>query len=173
MVGRGRLPQAVDLALHRLEEALVLAAEGTIGAVAEVAMRSWDGLPVTSGHRPWRRAAQHFGRLIGQLRYSEVTNDTIGQLLEIIERTRAEALVDVDYAERGTVKLMNYHQTKGREADTVIHVFRSDDYYGNESEPFEDTSKLLNVAISRARQRVIVILPPNPHPLVEPFTDVR
>ena len=173
MVGRGRLPPAVDLALHRLEEALVLAAEGTIGGVAEVAMRSWDGLSITSGHRPWRRAAQHFWRLVGQLRYSEVTDDSIGQLLEVIDRARAEALVDIDYAERGTVKLMNYHQTKGREADTVVLVFGSDDFYGNEREPFEVASKLLNVAISRARQRVIVILPPDPHSLVEPFTDVR
>ena len=45
------------------------------------------------------------------------------QLCEIVERSRVEALIDLDYSERGTVKLMNYHQTKGREADTVIHVF--------------------------------------------------
>ena len=172
MVGRGRIPEAVDLALSCLEEDLLLAAEGTIGSISEVAMHSWDGLPITSGHRPWRQAAEHFARLVGQLRHAEVTEDSVGQLLEIVERTRVGTLIDSDYAERGTVKLMNYHQTKGREADTVIHVFRSDDYYGNESEPFEETSRLLNVAISRARQRVIIILPPDPHPLVDPFTNV-
>ena len=64
---------------------------------------------------------------------------------------------------------MNYHQTKGREADVVIHIFRDDDYFGEEGEPFEELSRLLNVALSRARERVFVILPPNPHPLVEPF----
>ena len=64
---------------------------------------------------------------------------------------------------------MNFHQTKGREADTVIHVFRSDDYFGRETEPFDTASRLLYVAISRARQRVVVVLPPDPHPLVKPL----
>ena len=86
--------------------------------------------------------------------------------------SRVEALIDLDYSERGRVRLMNYHQTKGREADMVIHVFRSDDYFGppdKQKEPFEELSRLLNVALSRARKRVIVLLPPNPHPLIEPF----
>lgn len=172
MVGRGRIPVGVDSELSRLEKALVLAAEGTVGDIAEVAMNSWEGLSITSGKRPWSRAAEHFGRLIGELRHTKVSEDSIGQLLAIVERTREEALIDFNYGERGALKLMNYHQTKGREADTVIHVFRSDDYYGREREPFEVTSRLLNVAISRARQRVIVILPPDPHPLVEPFIEV-
>ena len=68
---------------------------------------------------------------------------------------------------------MNYHQTKGREADTVVHIFRPDDYFGKETEPYETTSRLLNVAISRARQRVIVVLPSIPHPLVQPFISLR
>ena len=38
---------------------------------------------------------------------------------------------------------MNYHQTKGREADVVIHVFHDDDYFGNEAEPFEELSAYL------------------------------
>jgi DNA helicase-2/ATP-dependent DNA helicase PcrA len=68
---------------------------------------------------------------------------------------------------------MNYHQTKGREADTVIHVFLPNDYFGREAEPFEDASKLLNVAVSRARKNVVVLLPSNPHALVEPFGRFR
>ena len=172
MVGRRRIPEGVDSALSRLESALVLAAEGSVGDIADVAMNSWESLSMASGRRPWSRAAEHFGRLTGELRHSDATEDSIGQLLEIVERTREEALIDFNYVERGTVKLLNYHQTKGREADTVIHVFRSNDYYGNESEPFEAASRLLNVAISRARQRVIVILPPDPHPLVEPFAEI-
>ena len=106
------------------------------------------------------------------------SNRTLGakpvrQLSEIVEGGRVSALIDLDYSERGTVKLMNYHQTKGQEADTVVHVFGPDDYFGSEVEPFEKTSRLLNVAISRARHRVIVVLPPTPHPLVEPFTLLR
>lgn len=64
---------------------------------------------------------------------------------------------------------MNYHQTKGREADIVIHVFHDDDYFGNEAESFEELSRLLNVALSRAKERVIILLLPKPHPLVKPF----
>ena len=57
------------------------------------------------------------------------------QLSQIVERNCVGALIDLDYSERGTVKLMNYHQTKGREADTVVHVFGPDDYFGSEVEP--------------------------------------
>ena len=94
-------------------------------------------------------------------------------LLEIVQLTRTDALIDLEYSGQGTVKLMNYHQTKGREADVVVHVFSPDDYFGRESEPYENASRLLNVAISRARQRVIVILPSAPHPLVKPFEALR
>ena len=37
---------------------------------------------------------------------------------------------------RGIVKLMSYHQTKDREADTVINVFRTDDNFWQEGVPF-------------------------------------
>ena len=137
--------------------------------LVDVAMQSWEGLDIAAGSRVWRRAASHFRRLSRPLRNREVSKDAMQLLWGIVERSRVEALIDLDYSERGRVKLMNYHQTKGREADTVIHVFRSDDYFGGEVEPFEETSRLLNVAISRARQRVVVILPPEPHPLVAPF----
>ena len=95
------------------------------------------------------------------------------QLLEIIERSRIESLINLDYAETGPVMLMTYHQTKGREADTVIHVFRQDDYFGRAGEPFEEASRLLNVAISRARQRVVIVMPAAPHPLIAPFASIE
>ena len=63
---------------------------------------------------------------------------------------------------------MNFHQTKGREADAVILLIH--DYRSRErSEPFPEGSLLLNVAISRAREQVNIILSENPHPLVEPL----
>ena len=66
---------------------------------------------------------------------------------------------------------MNFHQTKGREADVVILVYRDGDYLAHYSagEPFEDPSRVLFVALTRAKTRVVVVLPTSPHPLVSPF----
>lgn len=172
LIGEVPLPGLVEQRLGELEATLMAAASGTMDDLVTVAMQSWEGLAIGAGYRVWRRAASHFRRLSQPLRSREVSQESVQLLRDIVERSRVEALIDLDYSERGRVKLMNYHQTKGREADTVIHVFRSDDYFGREVEPFEETSRLLNVAISRARQRVIVILPPEPHPLVEPFAAV-
>lgn len=173
LIGEVNLPGLIEEALQQLGGALTGATEGTLEDLARIAMQSWEGLGIQAGFRPWRRAAAHFRRLIGPLRHLPISEDSVRGLLEIVERSRIEALIDLDYSERGTVKLMNYHQTKGREADTVVHVFRPDDYFGREVEPFEETSRLLNVAISRARHRVVVILPREPHPLVQPFTALR
>ena len=66
-------------------------------------------------------------------------------------------------------------KTKGREADGVVLVFRPNDYYVHwkeDREPYEKRSRLLFVAISRARQKVAVILPPQPHQLVAPFRNL-
>ena len=173
LTGKVKLPGLIEDAIQRLEGALAAATDGMMDDLVRIPMQSWEGLGIGAGFRPWRRAAAHFSRLSRPLRDVHVSQAAVRQLLEIVERSRVEALIDLDYSERGTVKLMNYHQTKGREADTVVHVFRPDDYFGRETEPFVETSRLLNVAISRARHRVIVVLPPTPHPLVEPFTNLR
>ena len=173
LIGESDLPGLIEDAVLNLEYALTAAADGTLEDVATVAMQSWEKLGIRAAYRPWRRAAAHFRRLVWPLRTNEASEESVRQLSEIVEGSRISALIDLDYSERGTVKLMNYHQTKGREADTVVHVFGPDDYFGSEAEPFEKTSRLLNVAISRARHRVIVLLPPTPHPLVEPFTLLR
>ena len=90
-----------------------------------------------------------------------------------MDRSQTEVLIDLDYSERSSVKLMTYYQTKSREADTAIHVYRQEDFFGREGEPFEEASRLLNVAITRARKRLLLILPHDPHPLVEPFNALR
>ncbi len=173
LIGKSDLPGLIEDAVSNLQYALTAAADGTLEDVATIAMQSWEKLGIRAAYRPWRRAAAHFRRLVWPLRTSEVSEESLQQLSEIVEGSRVSALIDLDYSERGTVKLMNYHQTKGRQADTVVHVFGPDDYFGSEVEPFENTSRLLNVAISRARHRVIVLLPSTPHPLVEPFTLLR
>ena len=173
LIGKGPLPPLVDDAVQQVEAELVEAAGGTLGDLADLAVRSWERLRIRAALRPWRRAGQHFLRLVAPMADQPVTADAIEALLEIVERNRTEALIDRDYSENGRIRLMTYHQTKGREADTVIHVFLPNDYFGKEREPYEEASRLLNVAISRARQRVVIILPANPHGLIEPFTALR
>ena len=173
LIGETDLPDLVEESIRQIEHGLVAAADGTLKDLVTKAMQSWEILSIRAAFRPWQRAASHFRRLAWPSRHSDVSEDPVRQLAEIVERNRIGALIDLNHSERGRVKLMNYHQTKGREADTVIHVFGPDDYFGSEVEPFVKTSRLLNVAISRARHRVIVVLPPTPHPLVEPFTRLR
>ncbi len=172
LLGRMTLPGEIEGAMEQLQTALKTAADGAMADLTSVAMRSWQGLRIRAGSKSWQHAAGHFRRIAYPYRNKVVSEETVALLNEAVERSRIEALIDLDYSERGRVRLMNYHQTKGREADIVIHVFHSDDYFGpleKQKEPFEELSRLLNVALSRARERVVILLPPNPHPLVEPF----
>ena len=79
------------------------------------------------------------------------------------------SLVTNDGADRGVVQVMNLHQTKGREADATILVFRDGEYFGRYSEPYEENSRLLYVGLTRARNHVTVVLGDDPHPLVAPL----
>lgn len=168
-LGKKSLHPEIEANLSQVETALSAASTGSIGDLALLAMNSYPSLHIPTGSKSWHRAASHFRRIVQPYRNEDVSLVNIELLNKTIERNRVEALIDLDYSEHGRVRLMNYHQTKGREADMVIHVFHDNDYFGPESEPFEELSRLLNVALSRARERVIVLLPPNPHPLVEPF----
>lgn len=170
LIGECSLPEEIEQAISQLEIALKEAVDGTINDLASVATQSWGRLRITRSSRPWQRATSHFRRLIYSYKNEEVSTVTIARVIEVVEQSRVEALIDLDFSERGRIRLMNYHQTKGREADIVIHIFRDDDYFGKEKEPFEELSRLLNVALSRARDRVIILLPQDPHPLVGPFS---
>ncbi len=173
LIGEAPLPELVDQAVQRLEDSLMEASQGTIGDLAEIATKSWEGIGIQSSYRPWRNASAHFIRLVRPIQHVSASAESLGKLLEVVERSQVEALIDRDYSEQGRIKLMNYHQTKGREADAVVHLFRQDDYFGREREPYEGTSRLLNVAISRGKQQVVIILPSSPHPLVEPFVALK
>jgi DNA helicase-2/ATP-dependent DNA helicase PcrA len=89
----------------------------------------------------------------------------------MVERRLPRALVDFDGAGSSPVQLMNFHQTKGREADAVILVYQNTDWFGKERAPFPKTSRVLFVALTRARERVVIVLP-TPHPLVAPLANV-
>jgi DNA helicase-2/ATP-dependent DNA helicase PcrA len=171
-MGQGDMPRAVSTALSGLERTLKDAADGPIDDLVATASEAWHKLPLTVGHKPWRRAAVHFLRLGRPFRGQPCSQEVVSRLTQVVQASRVEALIDLHQPERGSVSLMNFHQTKGREADVVIHVYRSDDFFGDEGEPFEKNSRLMNVALSRARQRVVVLLPDDPHPLVAPFASL-
>ena len=173
LIGSGSLPSQVDNAIGKLESALTDATYGTMGDLGQIAMRSWAGLGLAAGLRAWQRAAQHFARLLTPLRDEQVSEEAVIRLQTTVDQSQIEALMDLDYSEQSRVKLMTYHQTKSREADTAIHVYRRQDFFGREGEPFEEASRLLNVAITRARKRLVLLLPHDPHPLVEPFNALR
>lgn len=165
------LPEQVDNRVKALLLALRDGAAEGVADVISVATQSWPRLTVTAGYQAWERGAAHFGRL-SRSATRPGGEITVPQLVAAVDAARAEALIEQDWSIGGRVSLMNFHQTKGREADVVLHVFRGDDYFGPEAEPFPQNSRLMNVAITRARSKVVLILPPEPHPLVAPFADL-
>jgi DNA helicase-2/ATP-dependent DNA helicase PcrA len=100
------------------------------------------------------------------------TSDRLALLETEVNALRTGALISEAGPRGGRTTLMNFHQTKGREADAVVLVFRDGDYLANhtDTEPFTDSSRVLYVALTRARRAVTVILPPEPHPLIAPFS---
>jgi DNA helicase-2/ATP-dependent DNA helicase PcrA len=141
---------------------------GDITAAAQIAAQSWPLLSRT-GERAWRRASAEALLLI---RLCARLDDPVRALRQRVEAARAESFTDIDAGDTAPVQVMNFHQTKGREADAVIIAFRSGGYYGWEGEPFPAASRLLYVSLTRARKQVTLILPTDPHPLVAPFASL-
>jgi ATP-dependent DNA helicase UvrD/PcrA len=171
-LSRGRaLPRGFELRVAELERTLRDVGDGKLRDVLPVAATAWRGLGVTRGERPWQRASLDFVAMTRRFVDLPLTDASVNQLLMAAARRRAGVLVDFDSVQESPVQLMNFHQTKGREADAVLLVYRPGDYLAaaRDSEPFDEPSRVLFVALSRARQTVAVILPPNPHPLVAPF----
>lgn len=160
------LPGELDIRLNRLQ--LGLEAANDIPAAVSLSVNSWPDLGFTTGRRAWRRASRTFGALAGRALMDKV--DPLGRLSRSIEAIRNASFVELDAGDTGAVQLMNFSQTKGREADAVILSYGSDDWYGPRAvEPYDEASRLLYVSMTRARDLVLVMLPPSPHPLVRPF----
>jgi DNA helicase-2/ATP-dependent DNA helicase PcrA len=145
---------------------------GDTGQLLEIVGRSWEELGITAGVPVWRRAARSFEALVRRLLIVPLEPRALAE--EALSATTAlytEALITGDSPEIGSVQLMNFHQTKGREADAVILVYREGGFVAGwtEREPFEEKSRLLYVGLTRARERVTVLLPPEPHELVAPL----
>lgn len=138
-----------------------------IDAATDIAVSSWDGLGILAGRRSWGRAGRTFVSLASRAHLDSA--DPLARLDQTARAARDASFVELDAGDTCAIQLMNFSQTKGREADAAILSYGSRDWYGGASEPFDDASRLLYVSMTRARRRVVVILPLQPHALVAPF----
>jgi DNA helicase-2/ATP-dependent DNA helicase PcrA len=163
-IGIGHADGLLGRRLGELRDGLAQAPN--IETAAPIAGASWPTLALGRGNRPWWRAVAEVTRLITVSGGVSASVDAIRRQVEVM---RAESFTEIDAGDKSPVQLMNLHQTKGREADAIIALFRSGDYFGNEQEPFESASRLLYVVLTRARHQVTLLLPTRPHALVAPF----
>jgi len=112
-------------------------------------------------------------------------DDLMGQTLamsnEPLDTLRVTALAGIASARHTTamlellpdggapVKLMTFHQAKGRELDAVIFVHDPRDITPRDVIEAKRTARLHYVAITRARQSVTILLPPQPSQFWEPY----
>lgn len=165
------LPSQLEDRLVSLEEALQAAAPDP-SALSQVIGRAWSSLGILAGNRPWERALPAFGPVLRHASRGRELNDVaLSVIARQVREMRSAALLESSRMRLPPTKLMNFHQTKGREADAVILVYRDGDVLSSwsDSEPYEESSRVLYVSLTRARQRLSVILPTDPHPLVAPF----
>lgn len=138
----------------------------------DAAMEAWPRMNLTAGRSAWSRAAVSFAAIarrtmVGNTSAEKQSDD----LLVACEEVQIESALTTDVPGLGSTQLMNFHQTKGREADAVILVYREGGWVtkGSASEPFVSESRVLYVALTRARKRVVLLVPPTPHPFVAPL----
>lgn len=167
----GRLPAELENRVAESFDAVRSAAGGTLGELLGPLYRTWEALGITSGRRPWRRAVQDMTTITRSFASKPADVALVAQLRQLVDRRRPHAMFEVEHGAGSEILLMNFHQTKGREADAVILVYRDGDYLAdrNDVEPFEDPSRVLFVSLTRARRSVVVLLPANPHPLIAGF----
>lgn len=168
--------QSADLRRRFAELENALRAASDAEELIDVVVGAWHGLAISLGTTVWRRAARSFAALARRVLASPraSSEELAGELTAAATELHTEALVGTDSPQIASVQLMNRHQTKGREADAVVLVFREGGWVTNwrDREPFEEASRVLYVTLTRARTRVTVVLPPDPHPLVAPFANI-
>ena len=160
--GRPELPATFRARLESLKRSLTEAAQVGFDDLIATACDAWEQLGVVSGNRPWQLAALRFAASARRVvRSTDPLQESVQKLAEQAERDRTAALVGDDLLDQHPVQIMNFHQTKGREADQVILLYRSGDYLADRraAEPFTEASRVLYVALTRARERVVVLLP--------------
>ena len=172
LVSNKAIPGTLVKRIDGLGAALVDAMPDAL-EVSGVIQTAWARLGIIGGASAWRRACTAFGPIMNRSTHGRLLDGGVAAtVLRDTAELRSAALLDSSRSRLPPVKLMNFHQTKGREADAVLLVYRNGDYLADrrDREPFVDPSRVLYVALTRARQFVTVILPSDPHPLVAPFT---
>jgi DNA helicase-2/ATP-dependent DNA helicase PcrA len=161
------LPPGLEDRLERIQSEISGAAAESLIAVAELAASTWGRLGMTTGQAPWERSAPAFKALVRNV--SRIHVDQMSNLASAVEQLRLGAMLESQRRRLPPVQVMNLHQTKGREADSVVILCGDDDCHGDEDEPFIEASRLLYVILTRARIEVTIIFGHGPHPLVAPL----
>jgi len=159
-------PSALDERLANIENECNICQDPT--NAIDLAAGIWTRLGLTFGNQQWDRAARMFTATATGL-FNRTNQSWIDDTKVALDQAEAHSLVGSIEDARGSVQVMNLHQTKGREADATILVFRDGEYFGRDLEPYEESSRLLYVALTRARNHVTIVLGEEPHPLVQPL----
>lgn len=141
---------------------------GRLGDVVQLVTGFWPSLRRGVGDAQWDRAAREFRRCAESISDEAYTEASINTLEMAVEASRNRYLLDSQLGTISPITLLTYNQSKGREFDIVVHVHKSDDYWGGRSAR-EESLRLLGVAISRTRQKLVVVTPPTPNDIVRPF----
>lgn len=94
-----------------------------------------------------------------------------GRATDIVRRTLDQGKLVSEQRDPQGVVLMNMHKSKGKEFDGVVIVeghHRSVFFTDREGAPHLQTRRLLRVAITRARHKVLIVRPHGNPPLVGP-----
>jgi len=168
LAGLAPLPAELERRISALENALHESTD--VDEIVKLATSFWSDIGVNLGQRPWLAAAGSFlGLTKAALRHERPGKTDFEELIERATLTKSEALAGSTEETTSPLRLMNFHQTKGREADATILLFGNSDYFGQEQEPFRRLSRLIYVALTRARREVVILLPDSPHPVVAPL----
>ena len=144
LMGHTPIPGELSRRITALSSAVVGAAKKGLDSLVQTATEAWPNLGIMSGRRPWAQAARTFGAISHQIvaRSGARENQFLIEISRRVAAQRTEALIDLEVGLTHTTQVMNFHQTKGREADVVILVYRDADWFGRETEPFTRNSRL-------------------------------
>lgn len=108
--------------------------------------------------------------IAGALGREWVTSGNYGNAVRAVHRALEMRRVLSANVEPAGIVLMTMHKAKGKEFDGVVVVEgqHKGTFFGDprEPEPYEATRRLLRVAITRARHKVIIVRPAGARPLV-------
>ncbi|MFI7019934.1 UvrD-helicase domain-containing protein [Streptomyces sp. NPDC050164] len=159
---------ALERALRALAQDLRSAGTGPnadIDRLTDIVTGAYARIGTFRGQEAWRQAAPTTRRALRLLKQDQ----SITAVAEELHRARDETLVGDTRQGPRPVQVMNLHQTKGREADTTILLLADGEWYGHEGEPFPIGSRLLYVAMTRARHPAHLVVSANAHSLWAPL----